>query len=163
MDGQRGLTERLIAELGADAVLTDADVTASYSRDMMPLAPNGSPLAVVLPGNTELRDAFAFLREKRKAENHIAVRLRASFATWAPVENRQQLRRRVATLAQRIEGWGNCKTARIAGDPLDGVMSSVPGLALASTGNPSLVWPAGTLPPGRLISVIRNEPAIQSV
>ncbi|MFE2751058.1 FAD-binding oxidoreductase [Actinosynnema sp. NPDC059335] len=45
--------ESLLAELrsavGADAVLTDVDVTASYQRDMMPLAPYGQPLAVVLP------------------------------------------------------------------------------------------------------------------
>ena len=45
--------QALLAELrsavGADAVLTDADVTASYQRDMMPLAPYGQPLAVVLP------------------------------------------------------------------------------------------------------------------
>jgi glycolate oxidase len=56
MDGQpghRGLTQQLIAELGADAVLVDPDVTASYSRDMMPLATNGTPLAVVLPRSTE--------------------------------------------------------------------------------------------------------------
>src|ERR1044072_6699884 len=38
--------------LGADAVLTDPDVTEGYRRDMMPLAPHGAPLAVVLPGNT---------------------------------------------------------------------------------------------------------------
>ncbi|RZS37890.1 glycolate oxidase [Herbihabitans rhizosphaerae] len=43
------LVERLRAELGPDAVLTDADVTDSYARDMMPLAPSGSPLAVALP------------------------------------------------------------------------------------------------------------------
>jgi glycolate oxidase len=43
------LVERLRAELGADAVITDPDVTVSYSRDMMPLAANGRPLAVVLP------------------------------------------------------------------------------------------------------------------
>jgi glycolate oxidase len=47
-----GLVERLRAELGADAVLTDPDVTVSYSRDMMPLAPNGRPLAVVLPADS---------------------------------------------------------------------------------------------------------------
>jgi glycolate oxidase len=45
--------EALLAELrsavGADAVLTDVDVTAAYQRDMMPLAPYGQPLAVVLP------------------------------------------------------------------------------------------------------------------
>ncbi|KJK43477.1 FAD-linked oxidase [Lentzea aerocolonigenes] len=49
--------ETLLAELrtavGAEGVLVDADVTASYQRDMMPLAPYGSPLAVVFPLNTE--------------------------------------------------------------------------------------------------------------
>ncbi|MDX3657553.1 FAD-linked oxidase C-terminal domain-containing protein [Streptomyces sp. ID05-26A] len=48
--------ETLLAELrtavGDSGVLTDADVTASYQRDMMPLAPHGSPLAVVFPLNT---------------------------------------------------------------------------------------------------------------
>ncbi|WP_141999384.1 FAD-binding oxidoreductase [Amycolatopsis cihanbeyliensis] len=47
------LPARLRDELGKDAVLTDADVTASYSRDMMPLAPAGRPLAVVLPADVE--------------------------------------------------------------------------------------------------------------
>jgi glycolate oxidase len=49
--GQRGLIERLTTGLGADAVITDPDVTVGYSRDMMPLAPSGAPLAVVLPGD----------------------------------------------------------------------------------------------------------------
>jgi glycolate oxidase subunit GlcD len=43
------LLVELRAKLGPDAVLTDTDVTASYRRDMMPLAPYGNPLAVVLP------------------------------------------------------------------------------------------------------------------
>ncbi len=47
------LVTRLRDLLGKSAVLTDSDVTASYSRDMMPLAPSGKPLAVVLPENTE--------------------------------------------------------------------------------------------------------------
>ncbi|WP_328447142.1 MULTISPECIES: FAD-binding oxidoreductase [unclassified Amycolatopsis] len=47
------LVTRLRELLGKSAVLTDSDVTASYSRDMMPLAPSGKPLAVVLPENTE--------------------------------------------------------------------------------------------------------------
>jgi glycolate oxidase len=46
------LVTRLRDLLGKGAVLTDADVTASYSRDMMPLAPSGRPLAVVLPEDT---------------------------------------------------------------------------------------------------------------
>jgi glycolate dehydrogenase FAD-linked subunit len=44
-----GLLSELSALVGPGGVLTDADVTASYARDMMPLAPAGDPLAVVLP------------------------------------------------------------------------------------------------------------------
>ncbi|MGC7093470.1 FAD-binding oxidoreductase [Amycolatopsis lurida] len=47
------LVTRLRDALGKDAVLTDTDVTAAYSRDMMPLAPVGTPLAVVLPADVE--------------------------------------------------------------------------------------------------------------
>ncbi|NED38343.1 FAD-linked oxidase C-terminal domain-containing protein [Amycolatopsis sp. SID8362] len=47
------LVTKLRDLLGKSAVLTDTDVTASYARDMMPLAPSGKPLAVVLPANTE--------------------------------------------------------------------------------------------------------------
>ncbi|MQA63299.1 MAG: FAD-binding protein, partial [Actinophytocola sp.] len=47
------VVDRLRAELGAAAVLTDVDVTGSYSRDMMPLAEHGVPLAVVLPADVE--------------------------------------------------------------------------------------------------------------
>jgi glycolate oxidase len=51
--GQRGLIDELTAAVGSDGVITDPDVTAGYSRDMMPLAPNGAPVAVVLPADTE--------------------------------------------------------------------------------------------------------------
>src|SRR4051794_33346751 len=47
------LVTRLRDLVGKSAVLTDSDVTASYARDMMPLAPSGRPLAVVLPANVE--------------------------------------------------------------------------------------------------------------
>ncbi len=98
----------------------------------------GASFLSIFPANRDLQRAFASLRQLREQDNHIAVKLRASFATWAPLGETRKLRRRASTLAQRIEGWGNCKIARVAGDPLDGVMSSVPGLALASTANPSL-------------------------
>ncbi|MGW4520966.1 FAD-binding oxidoreductase [Amycolatopsis sp. NPDC004378] len=51
--GNEALVTRLRDLLGKSAVLTDSDVTASYARDMMPLAPAGKPLAVVLPANVE--------------------------------------------------------------------------------------------------------------
>jgi len=106
----------------------------------------GASFLSMFPANRDLQRAFASLRLMREQDNHIAVKLRASFATWAPIGESRKLRRRASTLAQRIEGWGNCKTVRIAGDPLDGVMSSVPGLALASTANPSLAPIGEALP-----------------
>jgi glycolate oxidase len=50
----------LQAVLGRDGVLTDPDVTASYSRDQAMLAPAGTPAAVVFPRCTE--DVVAVLR-----------------------------------------------------------------------------------------------------
>ncbi|MFC4005466.1 FAD-binding oxidoreductase [Prauserella oleivorans] len=50
-DTGSGLLATLRAELGPEAVLTDTDVTAAYARDRMPLAPSGTPLAVVLPSD----------------------------------------------------------------------------------------------------------------
>jgi glycolate oxidase len=46
-----GLVDTLRSAVGPKAVLTDTDVTDGYARDMMPLAPSGKPLAVVLPGD----------------------------------------------------------------------------------------------------------------
>ena len=99
--------------------------------------------------NADLRRAFEGLEDARARDNHISVRLRASFATWAPVEESRKLRRRASTLTQRLEGWGNCKATSVAGDPLEGALSSVPGLALASTGVPhaALLGDAFTMMP----------------
>jgi glycolate oxidase len=47
------LITELRAALGPDAVQTDTDVTASYQRDMMPLAPSAAPAAVVFPTSTD--------------------------------------------------------------------------------------------------------------
>ncbi|OLT38775.1 FAD-linked oxidase [Saccharomonospora sp. CUA-673] len=43
----------MTARLGAVGVRTDPDVMATYSRDRLPLAPAGTPLAVVFPSSTE--------------------------------------------------------------------------------------------------------------
>ncbi len=46
------LIDALRAAVGPDQLQTDPDITAAYSRDMMPLAPSGTPLAVVFPTDT---------------------------------------------------------------------------------------------------------------
>ncbi|MFD7407289.1 FAD-binding oxidoreductase [Streptomyces sp. NPDC059866] len=50
---QGSLTDRLLAGLPAEAVLTDPDVTASYANDMASFCPAGSPAVVVLPRTVE--------------------------------------------------------------------------------------------------------------
>jgi len=49
---EAGLVDALRATVGPDQIQTDPDITSAYSRDMMPLAPAGTPLAVVFPANT---------------------------------------------------------------------------------------------------------------
>jgi glycolate oxidase len=51
VEGMSTILDDLRAAVGDSAVLVDPDVTESYRRDMMPLAPHGSPLAVVLPAS----------------------------------------------------------------------------------------------------------------
>ncbi|MEU6575901.1 FAD-linked oxidase C-terminal domain-containing protein [Streptomyces sp. NPDC046805] len=47
------LTDRLLAGLPAEAVLTDPDVTTSYANDMASFCPAGTPAVVVLPRTVE--------------------------------------------------------------------------------------------------------------
>ncbi len=52
-EAQGNLTDRLLSGLPAEAVLTDADVTASYANDMASFCPSGVPAVVVLPRTVE--------------------------------------------------------------------------------------------------------------
>jgi glycolate oxidase subunit GlcD len=70
--GNEALVARLREELGKDAVLTDTDVTSSYARDMMPLAPVGKPLAVVLP--VDVGEVQAIVRACAEAKVPIVPR-----------------------------------------------------------------------------------------
>ncbi|MGQ5638001.1 MULTISPECIES: FAD-binding oxidoreductase [unclassified Streptomyces] len=47
------LTDRLLAGLPAEAVLTDPDVTGAYAHDMASFCPAGAPAVVVLPRTVE--------------------------------------------------------------------------------------------------------------
>ncbi|GLZ33238.1 glycolate oxidase [Lentzea sp. NBRC 105346] len=72
MDRMETLLAELRAAVGAAGVLTDTDVTASYQRDMMPLAPHGTPLAVVFP--TETSQVQAVVRACARARTPIVPR-----------------------------------------------------------------------------------------
>ena len=136
----------LVATLGQDRIpWRAAFILEGCGSSAMQMKDIGASFLSMFPGNADLRRALEFIREVRQKDNHISVKLRASFATWAPVDQPAKLRRRVSTLSQRIEGWGNAKTTTVVGDPLEAAMSSVPGLALASTANPALAPVADAL------------------
>ncbi|WP_241667012.1 ATP-binding protein [Roseomonas nepalensis] len=129
----------LSARLGQDRVpWRGAIVIEGGGRSAMQVKETAAIFLSMFPGNGDIRRAFDGLRQERDTNGHIGVRLRASFATWAPTGESQKLRRRASTLTQRLEGWGNCKATSIAGDPLEGTLSSVPALSLASTGTPGI-------------------------
>jgi intracellular multiplication protein IcmB len=129
----------LAAALGKDRIpWRGAIVVEGGGKASMAMKEIGASFLAMFPSNGDLCRAFAALRQEREQNNHISVKLRASFATWAPIEHNRKLRRRASTLSQRIEGWGNCRATSVCGDPLEGAMSSVPGLSLSSTGTASL-------------------------
>ena len=68
------------------------------------------------------------------------VRLRVSFATWAPVDDIQLMRDRLSNLVQAVEAWGYCQVSEFSGDPLDCVFSSALGIHCAGTA-PAAVAP----------------------
>ncbi|MFT8780935.1 ATP-binding protein [Acetobacter orientalis] len=82
--------------------------------------------------NHAVYEAFMDLDRRRKAGETV-ISARTSFATCATTGERVQLARRASTLEQAIGGWGGASASRLCGDPLAGVMSSIPGIALAST------------------------------
>ncbi|WP_036288563.1 secretion protein [Methylosinus sp. PW1] len=129
----------LSSRLGQDRVPWRVSfvIEGGGNSDML-LKSAGAQFLWMFPSNRDITRAFEHLKRERENNNHIAVRLRASFATWAPFGEVGKLRLRLSTLKQRLEAWGNCRGTTVIGDPLEGVMGSVPGLALASTAPPSV-------------------------
>jgi intracellular multiplication protein IcmB len=70
---------------------------------------------------------------QRMARKEPVVRLRISFATWAPRDNPKLLQERLSNLIQAVESWGYCQVSEFSGDPLDCVMSSAMGIHCAGT------------------------------
>lgn len=121
----------------------------SGGQNMMWAKKLGASILAFSQGARDVRNAFDNLQMMRNNQTDVAVKLRTSFATWAPVGEVAKLRRQASTLAQGIETWGNCQAGTISGDALDGTMSTVPGLALGSTA------PAAAAP---LADVLRMMP-----
>jgi len=74
------------------------------------------------------------------ARSEPVVRLRVSFATWCPIEEKGAINDQLSILLQSIESWGYCQVSEFSGDPLDCVMSSAMGIHCGGTA-PSAIAP----------------------
>ncbi len=81
--------------------------------------------------NKQIKYALEGLESMSRKEP--VVKLRMSFATWAPRGQRKLLDERLSVLVQTIESWGYCQVSEVTGDPLDCVMSSAMGIHCAGT------------------------------
>ena len=77
---------------------------------------------------------------QRMARSEPVVRLRVSFATWAPSDDPKLMQDRLSNLVQAVESWGYCQVSEFSGDPLDCIMSSAMGIHCSGTA-PSGVAP----------------------
>lgn len=76
--------------------------------------------------NRRIKAALEELQAIHGASDNV-VRLRMSFATWGPADDVNIVRERLNTLRRAVERWGACHTDALAGDPLAGIMSTIPG------------------------------------
>lgn len=67
------------------------------------------------------------------ARSEAVVKLRVSFATWAPASNETLIQDRLSSLMQSIESWGYIQVSDASGDPLDCIMSSAMGIHCSGT------------------------------
>ena len=88
--------------------------------------------------NRQIRESLKALQQLAQSEP--VVKLRVSLATHAPAGERKLVETRLAALTQALEAWGYCQASSAGGDPLATAMSSVLGIACASTA-PAAVAP----------------------
>lgn len=67
------------------------------------------------------------------ARSEPVVKLRVSFATWAPKGDLKLIQDRLSILMQSVESWGYAQVSAASGDPLDCVMASAMGIHCAGT------------------------------
>ncbi|MCB9988209.1 MAG: type IV secretion protein IcmB [Rhodospirillales bacterium] len=92
-------------------------------------------IATILGVTNALNKQIKFSLENLQsmARREPVIKLRVSFATWAPADDMRTIQNRLSVLVQAVESWGYCQVSEISGDPLDCVMSSAMGIHCAGT------------------------------
>lgn len=88
--------------------------------------------------NKMIADTFKSLKEEERVHGETLVRFRMSFCTWAPAKDIEELSRRASRLVQNISSWGQCEVREVSGDPMAGLVSTVPFLTMQCAATPSV-------------------------
>ena len=97
-----------------------------------------SVLTVTSSQNRLITDSLRLLDYVNLNTDNAVVRLRVSASTWAPEGDIRLLRSRASMLAKAIEGWGSCDVSETCGDPFQGTVSTMMGIAGDSVATASI-------------------------
>lgn len=103
-------------------------------------------LGVTNAGNKQIKYSLESLVALARKEP--VIKMRASFATWCSIDEKDQILDRLSVLLQSIESWGYSQVSEFSGDPLDCVMSSAMGIHCAGTA------PSGIAPMVELMKLL---------
>lgn len=84
-------------------------------------------------GNKKINNAFQDIQADLQ-NGSIYAKLRISMVTWA--NDVETLEYRKSLLARSVEGWGYCEVLEEKGDPVAGLVSTVPAVVADSVANP---------------------------
>jgi intracellular multiplication protein IcmB len=88
-------------------------------------------MSVTNASNKQIKYSLEGLEAMARSE--AVVKLRVSFATWAPKSDPILIQDRLSILQQSVESWGYAQVSSASGDPLDCVMASAMGIHCAGT------------------------------
>jgi intracellular multiplication protein IcmB len=91
-----------------------------------------SVLSFASSQNRLISNASTMLRGVDINTDDAVVSLQVSLSSWAPVDQPNLLRTRVAALAKALQGWGNCEVSEVCGDAFAGAVSSMMGVGQQS-------------------------------
>jgi len=77
-------------------------------------------------GNAAIKRSFDAIEEAQVQGEHI-VTVKICAATWA--DNKAECQRRVSAISKALQGWGITQVTTDAGDPIAGLVSTVPGFS----------------------------------
>jgi len=111
-----------------------------------------SILGLTSSDNRNLVKAVEALSVYKENEKGAVVKMQISAVTWADYDQEKELMKRRKKLSSALQGWGGCVVDEETGDPLETLVSCVPGLstkAYSVASAPPLDWVTYMLPLSR--------------